>query len=55
MVYLAKTVLEGNKDKVDVNFEIPTLGSPLIVKGNTLIYDRPLIVTKDNIDQYKGF
>ena len=55
MVYLAKTVLDGNKDKIDVDFEIPTLGSPLIVKGNTLIYDRPLIVTKDNIDQYKGF
>lgn len=55
MVYLAKTVLEGNKDKVDIDFEIPTLGSPLIVKGNTLIYDRPLIVTKDNIDQYQGF
>lgn len=55
MVYLAKTVLEGNKDKVDVDFEIPTLGSPLLVKGNTLIYDRPLIVTKDNINQYQGF
>lgn len=55
MVYLAKTVLEGNKDKVDIDFEIPTLGSPLIVKGNTLIYDRPLIVTKDNIEQYQGF
>lgn len=55
MVYLAKTVLDGNKDKVDINFEIPTLGSPLMVKGNTLIYDRPLIITKDNIDQYKGF
>lgn len=55
MVYLAKTVLDGNKDKVDVNFEIPTLGAPLIFKGNTLIYDRPLIVTKDNVDQYQGF
>ena len=55
MVYLAKTVLDGNKDKVDVNFEIPTLGAPLIFKGNTLIYDRPLIVTKDNVDQYPGF
>ena len=55
MAYLAKTVLDGNKDKVDINFEIPTLGSPLKVKGNTLIYDRPLIITKDNIDQYQGF
>ena len=55
MVYLAKTVLDGNKDKVDVNFEIPTLGSPLIFEGNTLIYDRPLIITKDNIDKYKDF
>jgi len=55
MVYLAKTVLDGKKDQVGVNFEIPTLGKPLSVKGNTLIYDRPLIVTKDNVDQYSGF
>jgi simple sugar transport system substrate-binding protein len=55
MVYLAKMVLDGKKDQVNVNMEIPTLGKPLSVKGNTLVYDRPLIVTKDNVDQYSGF
>jgi len=55
MVYLAKTVLDGNKDMVDVNFEIPTLGSPLKFVGNTLVHDRPLIITKENIEQYKDF
>lgn len=55
MTYLAKTVLDGNKDQVDENFEIPTLGTPLYVEGNTLIYDRPLIITKENVDEFEGF
>lgn len=53
--YLAKTVLDGNRDKIDANFDIPTLGKPLVFKGNTLVYDRPLIITKENVDEYKGF
>jgi simple sugar transport system substrate-binding protein len=55
MAYLAKTVLDGKKASVGANFEIPTLGKPLTFKGNTLVYDRPLIVTKDNVDQYASF
>ena len=55
MVYLAKTVLDGKKSTIGPNFEIPTLGKPLSVKGNTLVYDRPLLVTKDNVDQFSGF
>jgi len=55
MVYLAKTVLDGKKGSIGPNFEIPTLGKPLSVKGNTLVYDRPLLVTKDNVDQFSGF
>jgi hypothetical protein len=34
--------------------DIPMLGRPLLVDGNTLNYDRPLIVTRDNVDQYSG-
>lgn len=55
MAYLAKTVLDGKKASIGPNFEIPTLGKPLQFKGNTLVYDRPLIVTKDNVDQYASF
>jgi simple sugar transport system substrate-binding protein len=55
MVYLAKQVLDGKKDTVNADLDIPTLGKPLKVEGNTLIYDRPLIVTKDNVDQYSDF
>ena len=55
MAYLAKTVLDGKKSSIGPDFEIPTLGKPLSVNGNTLIYDRPLIVTKENVDQYASF
>ena len=55
MAYLAKLVLEGKKSTVGPNLDIPTLGKPLKVDGNTLIYDRPLILTKENVDQFSGF
>jgi len=55
MAYIAKTVLDGKKNSIGPEFEIPTLGKPLSVKGNTLIYDRPLLVTKANVDQFSGF
>ncbi len=55
MAYIAKTVLDGKKSSIGPNFDIPTLGKPLSVKGNTLVYDRPLILTKDNVDQFSGF
>lgn len=55
MVYLAKLVLDGKKSTIGPNLDIPTLGKPLQVKGNTLVYDRPLILTKDNVDNFKGF
>jgi simple sugar transport system substrate-binding protein len=55
MAYIAKTVLDGKKSSIGPNFDIPTLGKPLSVKGNTLIYDRPMILTKDNVDQFSGF
>ncbi|HET6438550.1 MAG TPA: substrate-binding domain-containing protein [Anaeromyxobacter sp.] len=55
MAYIAKTVLDGKKSSIGPSFDIPTLGKPLSVKGNTLVYDRPLLVTKDNVDQFSGF
>lgn len=55
MVYMAKMVLDGKRSAVGPNLDIPTLGKPLSVSGNTLVYDRPLILTKDNVDQFSGF
>jgi simple sugar transport system substrate-binding protein len=55
MTYLAKLVLDGKKSSIGLSLDIPTLGKPLAVKGNTLVYDRPLILTKDNVDQFSGF
>jgi simple sugar transport system substrate-binding protein len=55
MVYLAKLVLEGKKSTINASLDIPTLGKPLSFNGNTLVYDRPLILTKDNVDQFSGF
>jgi len=55
MVYLAKLVLDGKKSEINAELDIPTLGKPLLVEGNTLVYDRPLIITKDNVDDYSGF
>ena len=55
MVYLAKLVLDGKKSTIGADLDIPTLGKPLVYKGNTLVYDRPLILTKENVDNFKGF
>jgi len=55
MVYMAKLMLDGKKATIGPDLDIPTLGKPLAVKGNTLIYDRPLIVTKDNLEKYNTF
>lgn len=55
MTFLAKTVLDGKKNTIGANIDIPTLGKPLSFSGNTLVYDRPLIVTKENVDKYSSF
>ncbi len=51
----AKLVLDGKKSTIGANLDVPTLGKPLVFSGNTLVYDRPLILTKDNVDQFSGF
>ena len=55
MVYLAKLILDGKKSEISGSIDIPKIGKPLAFTGNTLIYDRPLIVTKDNVDQHTNF
>ncbi len=55
MVYLAKLILDGKKSEVTGSIDIPKLGKPIAFSGNTLTYDRPLVVTKENVDQYTSF
>jgi len=55
MVYIAKLVLDGKKAQVTDALDIPKLGKPLSFSGNTLIYDRPLIITKANVEQHNNF
>jgi len=55
MVYLSKLILDGKKSEITASIDIPKIGKPLSFTGNTLIYDRPLIVTKDNVDQHTNF
>jgi simple sugar transport system substrate-binding protein len=49
--YIAKMVLDGKKDQIKPGFEVPGFGKPEI-KGNTLIFDKPLQVTIDNVDSF---
>ena len=55
MVYLAKLVLDGKRSMIGPDLDIPTLGMPFAFKGNTLVYDRPLVLTRENLDDYAGF
>lgn len=52
MAYIAKMVLDGKRDQIKQGLEIPTLGTPMI-NGQNIIFDKPLTVTKDNVDNYK--
>ena len=50
MVWLAKQVLD--KKQVIEGMEIPTIGKIPSLKGNTITYDRPLILDKSNRKNY---
>ena len=53
MAHLAKMVLDGKKEDVfNDDFEIPTIGKPLYIDRNTVVFDRPMILNKDNIDNF---
>ena len=55
MVYLARLVLEGKRGMIGPELEIPALGKPLSFEGNTLIYNRPIVLTRENVDDFSGF
>ena len=48
---LAKMIADGRRDEIKPGFALPEFGAPRF-DGNTLIFDEPLIVTKDNVDNY---
>ncbi len=51
MVYLSKLILDGKRDSIKQGLNIPTLGVPEI-DGMNVLFDRPLIVDKTNVDDY---
>lgn len=54
MVWLAQQILDG-ADVLSADTDIPGLGKPMLVEGNTLIYNRPLIVTAENLAENNTF
>ncbi len=51
MVYLAKMILDGKANEIVSGIEIPNIGKPTI-DGINVLFDKPLIVTKDNMNEY---
>jgi simple sugar transport system substrate-binding protein len=53
MVWLAKQLLD--KKEIAEGTEIPSLGKIPSLKGNTIVYDRPLGIDKSNYKQFSTF
>ena len=51
MVYLAKLILDGQEDQIYDGMMIPGIGEAKL-EGMNVLFDRPLIVTKDNVGDY---
>jgi simple sugar transport system substrate-binding protein len=51
MAYIAKLILDGKKSEIKQGFSIPNLGTPQI-EGINILFDKPLILTKNNVDDY---
>ena len=49
--YVAKLLLDGMRDLIRPGFSVPGFGEPAIL-GNTLVFDRPLLIGRDNIEKY---
>jgi simple sugar transport system substrate-binding protein len=49
--YVAKMLLDGRRNLIRPGFEVPGFGAPEI-NGNTLIFDKPLIIGRENIGSY---
>ncbi len=51
-VYIAKMVLDGKSDDIKVGMEVPGIGKIAVVEGNNILFDHPMIVTKENYKDY---
>ena len=51
MVYLSKLLLDGKGSEIVDGMNIPNIGEAKI-EGINVLFDRPLIVTKDNVTDY---
>jgi len=51
MTYLSQLILQGRRSEIRQGINIPTLGTPDI-QGINVLFDKPLILTKDNIDDF---
>jgi simple sugar transport system substrate-binding protein len=51
MSYIAKMILDGKRGEIRQGFSIPNIGTPQI-DGINILFDKPLILTKENIDDY---
>ncbi len=48
---IARMVLDGKKDQLKKGFSIEGYGEP-VYDGNTLIFDKPLLITKENVADF---
>jgi simple sugar transport system substrate-binding protein len=51
MAYLARMILDGKRADIKQGLNIPAIGSPK-VEGINLIFDKPLVLDKGNVDNY---
>lgn len=50
--YIARMLLDGRRNEIRQGFEIPGIGKPEI-QGNNIIFNIPLIISADNIDEFR--
>jgi simple sugar transport system substrate-binding protein len=55
MAYVARLVLDGKAMMIGPDMDIPGLGKPFSFSGNTITYNKPVVLTRDNVDTYSGF
>lgn len=51
MVYLSKLILDGKANEIVDGMEVPNIGKAQVI-GQTILFDKPLIVTKENVKDF---
>ncbi|HTP58127.1 MAG TPA: substrate-binding domain-containing protein, partial [Spirochaetia bacterium] len=55
MAYVARLVLDAKAGMITPDMDVPGLGKPFSVSGNTITYNRPVVLTGANVGTYAGF